>query len=59
MSTISAGAPSKKRKCNNGKGGCSPCCCFAANNTDMEDKENEPPSNASAGDIETVRVFIV
>lgn len=49
-----AGVLSKKQKIS--KGGCSTCCCFAANTNDMEDKENEPPSNTPA-EIETVSLF--
>lgn len=53
MSTT--GVPSKKQKIK--RGGCATCCCFAAKNNDMEDKENEPPSNTPA-EIETVSFFL-
>lgn len=47
-SNKSEGVPSKKQKLQKGGGCATCCCCFAANKNDMEDKENEPPSEANA-----------
>lgn len=56
MSTNNITANSnKKRKYS--KGGCATCCgCFSPNRDDMEDKENQTPSNDTT-ELDPVRDF--